>query len=137
MAAPEITEPLLAGAAPAGPSGMISRAVSTCLLAEGISGVDKLARHSRTQRRLLAALALASVFMVVEVAGGIYAGSLAIVTDAAHLLSDVAGFGVSAFAAYAAARRSQHHFSYGYHRIEVLGALASVLSVWVVSSLFI
>ena len=75
--------------------------------------------------------------MIVEVAGGIYAHSLAIVTDAAHLLSDVSGFAVSAFAAFYAAKRSHQHFSYGYHRIEVLGALASILSVWLVTGILL
>lgn len=51
--------------------------------------------------------------MIVEVVGGIYAHSLAIITDAAHLLSDVSGFGVSALAAVWAARMSHSHFSYG------------------------
>jgi zinc transporter 2 len=73
----------------------------------------------------------------VEVAGGIYSGSLAIITDAAHLLSDVSGFGVSVFVAFWVAKRSQEYFSYGYHRIEVLGALASVLSVWLVTGILL
>lgn len=50
---------------------------------------------------------------IVEVVGGIYAHSLAIITDAAHLLSDVSGFAVSALAAVYAAKRSHEHFSYG------------------------
>ena len=50
---------------------------------------------------------------IVEVVGGIYAHSLAIITDAAHLLSDVSGFAVSVLAAVYAAKRSQEHFSYG------------------------
>ena len=48
-----------------------------------------------------------------EVVGGIYAHSLAVITDAAHLLSDVSGFAVSVLAAVYAAKRSQEHFSYG------------------------
>lgn len=75
--------------------------------------------------------------MCVELGGGIYAHSLAIVTDAAHLLSDVSGFAVSLFAAYYAAKKSHVHFSYGYHRIEVLGALASILSVWLVTGILL
>jgi zinc transporter 2 len=63
--------------------------------------------------------------MLVEVAGGIYAHSLAIITDAAHLLSDVSGFAVAALAAYYAKRKSMEHFSYGYHRVEASTAGAS------------
>ena len=75
--------------------------------------------------------------MIVEVVGGVYAHSLAIITDAAHLLSDVSGFAVAAFAAFWAARRSKEHFSYGYHRVEVLGALASVMTVWLVTGILL
>ena len=45
--------------------------------------------------------------------------SLAIMTDAAHLLSDVSGFGVSLFAAWYAARKSHSTHTFGYHRVEV------------------
>lgn len=67
----------------------------------------------QTQRKLIIALVIAFLFMIVEVVGGIYAHSLAIITDAAHLLSDVSGFAVSVFAAVYAARQSKEHFSYG------------------------
>jgi zinc transporter 2 len=91
----------------------------------------------QTQRRLLLALVVACVFMVVEVVGGVVAHSLAIITDAAHLLSDVSGFAISLAAAYAASTASLSHFSYGYHRLEVLGALASVASVWLVTGILL
>jgi Co/Zn/Cd efflux system component len=60
--------------------------------------------------------------MLVEVVGGVMAHSLAIITDAAHLLSDVSGFAVAVLAAFWAKRKSQEHFSYGYHRVEVRSA---------------
>ena len=44
------------------------------------------------------------------------ARSVAIMSDAAHMLSDVAGFGVSLFAAMAVTWRSHHSYSFGYHR---------------------
>lgn len=126
------------------------------------------------QQKLIAALCLAFVFMIVEVVGGLMAHSLAIITDAAHLLSDVSGFAVAVLAAVWAKRKSQEHFSYGYHRVEVrrnggsdatrgrrgrmrarrpatlsvaragasaglqvLGALASVMTVWLVTGLLL
>ena len=52
-------------------------------------------------------------------AGGIYAHSLAIITDAAHLLSDVSGFAVALVAAVWAKRRARERYSFGYHRVEV------------------
>ena len=76
--------------------------------------------------------------MFVEVIGGIWAGSLAIITDAAHLLADVSGFGVSLMAMWYSARQSKSHsYSYGYARIETLAALASVLTVWLVTGILV
>ena len=48
-------------------------------------------------------------------------------TDAAHLLSDVAGFAISLFALYAAAFPRSRRFNFGWHRAEVVGALGSIL----------
>jgi Co/Zn/Cd efflux system component len=70
-------------------------------------------------------------------AGGLYAGSLAILTDAAHLLSDVAGFLVSMIALAISARPANATFSFGYHRAEVLGALLSILAVWFVTGILV
>jgi zinc transporter 2 len=112
------------------------RNVSVCQLAGGASEEESIA-HKRIQNKLIAALCLAFVFMIIEVVGGIYAHSLAIITDAAHLLSDVSGFAVAVLAAVWAKRRSQEHFSYGYHRVEVLGALASVMTVWLVTGILL
>lgn len=49
------------------------------------------------------------------------------------MLSDVAGFAVSLFATWAVTRKSHSSYSFGYHRIEILGALASVLTIWAVT----
>jgi zinc transporter 2 len=68
--------------------------------------------------------------MIGEIIGGYISGSLAIITDAAHMLSDVAGFLISYFAIYMGSRPSNHHMSFGYHRAEILGALASIMLIW-------
>lgn len=68
--------------------------------------------------------------MILEVIGGYWSGSIAIITDAAHMLSDVAGFLISYFAIYLGSRPANYHMSFGYHRAEILGALASVLLIW-------
>lgn len=134
---PQIEEPLLASRH----SYVLRppRVISACVLTEGLDSDAKVARYKKTQRKFVWALALAFFFMFVEVTGGIYAGSLAIITDAAHLLSDISGFAVSIAAAYYAAQKTSesHHFSYGFHRVEVLGALASILSVWLVTGILV
>jgi solute carrier family 30 (zinc transporter), member 2 len=70
------------------------------------------------------------LFMGGEVVGGIISGSIAIMTDAAHMLSDVAGFTISYVAIYLAKRPASHFLSYGFHRAEILGALASIMLIW-------
>ncbi|KAL4446379.1 hypothetical protein ABPG77_003186 [Micractinium sp. CCAP 211/92] len=104
-----------------------------CRLAGGPTAAEQ-AESRRVQRRLMAALVLALVFMAAEVVGGLLAHSLAILADAAHLLSDTTGFLVAALAAAWAKRAAPAHLSFGYHRVEVLGALASVLAVWIVTA---
>lgn len=70
------------------------------------------------------------VFMIIELIGGYVAGSLAIMTDAAHLLSDLSGFVISMLSLYIALRPANAKLSYGYHRAEILGALVSILIIW-------
>ena len=57
-------------------------------------------------------------------------GSLAIMTDAAHMFSDVAGFLISFISIYISQNKSTFKYSYGYHRAEVLGALTSIFFIW-------
>ena len=68
--------------------------------------------------------------MIGEIIGGYLAGSLAIMTDAAHMLSDVAGFMISYFAIYLGGKPASFQMSFGYARAEILGALASIALIW-------
>ena len=69
-------------------------------------------------------------FMIIEFICGYLAGSLAIMSDATHLLSDLAGFLISLFSLIVAMKPADRNFTFGYHRFEVLGALASILIIW-------
>ncbi|KAJ1639404.1 hypothetical protein T492DRAFT_936591 [Pavlovales sp. CCMP2436] len=91
---------------------------------------DDEAHKLESQRKLKWAVGLALLFMGIEIAGGILAHSLAILTDAAHMLSDVAGFIVSIVALALTSRPPNGTFSFGYHRAEVLGAMLSIFAVW-------
>ncbi|XP_058814553.1 proton-coupled zinc antiporter SLC30A2-like [Topomyia yanbarensis] len=93
-------------------------------------GVDKVAR-----KKLIIASVLCVIFMIAEIIGGVYSNSLAIATDAAHLLADLASFMISLFALWIAARPSTKRLSFGWHRAEVIGALTSVLMIWVVTAI--
>jgi cobalt-zinc-cadmium efflux system protein len=76
------------------------------------------------QRRLALALALAATYMVAEVVGGLWSGSLALLADAGHMLSDVAALTMSLFALRLAQRPGTAQQTYGHHRTEILAALA-------------
>jgi solute carrier family 30 (zinc transporter), member 2 len=75
--------------------------------------------------------------MITEIVGGIFANSLAIMTDAAHLFSDMSGFFISIFSLHLSQMQPDQKMSYGYHRAEVIGSLTSViiiqgLTIWLV-----
>jgi len=74
------------------------------------------------RRRLLVVLALTSTVMVVQVVGGILSGSLALLADAAHMLTDVVGLGIAVLAATLALRPVTSRRTWGLRRAEVLGA---------------
>ena len=61
------------------------------------------------------------------------ANSLAIMTDASHMLSDFASFCISLFALWVAQRPATQKMSFGYYRAEVMGAICSVLIIWVLT----
>lgn len=87
-------------------------------------------------RRLLLALGVIVVFMVVEFVGGIISGSLALVADAAHMLTDAAALGLAASAQFFALRPADSKLHFGYRRAQVLaafvnGILMMVLLAWI------
>ncbi|XP_069703707.1 proton-coupled zinc antiporter SLC30A2-like [Periplaneta americana] len=88
-------------------------------------------------QQLLAATVMCLLFMVAEVVGGYLAGSLAVMSDAAHLLSDFVGFLVSLFALWLGRRTPTRRLSFGYHRAEILGALLSITIIWVMTGGFV
>ena len=75
--------------------------------------------------RLVWALLLTSTFLVVEVVGGVWTGSLALLADAGHMLADVGGLVLSLLAAWFARRPPTAANTYGYYRMEILAALAN------------
>ena len=87
-------------------------------------------------RALRITLALTAGFTVVEVVGGIVAGSLALLADAAHMLSDNAALGIALWAAWLAARPAGPSRTFGYRRAEILAALFNgvtlvAISIWI------
>lgn len=83
---------------------------------------------ARYKRRLLVAFGLTALFMVVEAATGVLARSLALLSDAGHMASDVSGIGMALAAIHLADRRSgRRGRTYGLYRLEILAALGNAL----------
>ncbi|XP_010453498.1 PREDICTED: metal tolerance protein A2-like [Camelina sativa] len=95
------------------------------------------AEREASMRKLLVAVVLCGIFIIVEVVGGIKANSLAILTDAAHLLSDVAAFAISLFSLWASGWEANPRQSYGFFRIEILGALVSIQMIWLLACVLV
>ena len=87
-------------------------------------------------RRLLMALGVLAVFLVVEVLGALLSGSLTLLADAGHMVSDLIGLGIALAATLVAARPATERSTFGYRRAEVLGALINGL-VLVAVALFV
>jgi cobalt-zinc-cadmium efflux system protein len=84
---------------------------------------------ARNQRRLLLTLVLAALYMVAELVGGLLAGSLALLADAGHMLSDSGALALSLFAIWIARRPANPRRTYGYYRTEILAALANAATL--------
>jgi cobalt-zinc-cadmium efflux system protein len=76
-------------------------------------------------RRLGMTLSLVVVYMVVEVVGGLFADSLALIADAGHMLSDASALGLTLFAMRFARRPATTQWTYGSYRAEILAALVN------------
>ncbi|MDT0617449.1 cation diffusion facilitator family transporter [Salinisphaera sp. P385] len=83
-------------------------------------------------KTLLFALVFTTGFALVEVVGGLWSGSLALLSDAGHMLTDSLSLGVGAFAAWLAAKPASRKHSFGLQRAEVLGALFNVIFMFAV-----
>ena len=83
-------------------------------------------------KRVQVALALTGTFMLVEVAGGILSGSLALLADAGHMLTDTMALALSAIAFRVSFRPADARRSYGYQRFQILAAFVNGLSLFVI-----
>jgi len=88
---------------------------------------------ARSRGVLIGTLVLTGSLLVVEIAGGLWTGSLALLADAAHMLTDVGGLALALFAIWIAARPPTPEKTYGYYRVEILAALVNALVLLVVA----
>lgn len=85
--------------------------------------------HRPTGRRLRTALMLTSLVLAAEIVGGLISGSLAVLADAGHVLTDMLALGLAWFAAEQAGRPANAGNTFGYHRTGILAALANAVTL--------
>lgn len=82
--------------------------------------------------RLKLALGISSVYFFAELTAGFLFNSLALLSDAGHMFSDIAALALSLFAFRIARRPATDNSTYGYHRVEILAALFNGLALWLI-----
>ncbi|XAS68797.1 cation diffusion facilitator family transporter [Micrococcaceae bacterium Sec5.7] len=93
-------------------------------------GITATGKH---RKRLITVLAITLAVVLLQVVGAAVSGSLALLADAGHMLSDAAGVFIALLAAWIATRPASDQRTYGYQRAEVLAALANALILIVIS----
>jgi cobalt-zinc-cadmium efflux system protein len=94
-------------------------------------------RHADDRRALAIALVLIVAFLIAEVVAALIAGSLALLADAGHMLTDAGALAFALFAATLAARPAQGRWTFGYKRLEILAAQANGVTLLVVALLIL
>ena len=95
------------------------------------------ARASDSRRKLTTVLVLTAIYMVAEAIGGWWTGSLALLADAGHMLTDVAALALALTAAWFSSRPATSNKTFGYHRLEILAALVNGVALVVISMLIL
>jgi cobalt-zinc-cadmium efflux system protein len=104
---------------------------------EGLHFHAHHATHSLAPSAISKAIVITLIFMFIEMIGGWLANSLALISDGAHMLTDVGAMSLSLFALWIARRPITPTMTFGYHRAEILGALLSGLLIWLISGVLI
>ncbi|KAL3653234.1 hypothetical protein CASFOL_002915 [Castilleja foliolosa] len=110
---------------------------ATCPFSNQAYNKSDVAKRSKTTLKLWGLIFVYTMTMIIQIVGGLRANSLAILTDAAHLLSDIAGFSVSLFTVWVSGWEATPQQSFGFNRLEVIGALLSVQLIWLISGTLI
>ncbi|XP_070618455.1 probable proton-coupled zinc antiporter SLC30A4 [Erythrolamprus reginae] len=91
----------------------------------------ELSKQKKVKRRLALAAILYFLFMTGELVGGYVANSLAVMTDALHMLTDLSSIILTLLALWLSAKAPTKKFTFGFHRLEVLSAIFSVLLIYI------
>ncbi|XP_039651667.1 zinc transporter 4 isoform X2 [Perca fluviatilis] len=94
-------------------------------------------KHKRVMKRLIIAALLYFLFMTGEIIGGYLSNSLAIMTDAVHMLTDVVGILFSLLALWLSTKPPTRRFTFGLHRLEVVSAVLSVVLIYILTAILL
>ncbi len=86
-----------------------------------------------SERRIFLVMCLTGGYMLLQIAGGLLAGSLALLADSGHMLSDTAALGLAWFAFRLASKPADSRRSYGYHRFQILAAFTNGLTLFFIA----
>ena len=86
-----------------------------------------------SRKNLIIALVLISTYMLAEVVGGVISGSLALIADAGHMLTDAAAIAMALVAMWIAERVATAERTFGYERTEVLAAMLNTIALWLIA----
>ena len=99
----------------------------------GVSHGHVTSAAGKNKKNLAIVFGLTAFYLIVEVVGGLWTGSLALLADAGHMLTDVAGVGLALLAIWFAEKPATPERTYGYYRVEILAALTNAVVLILIS----
>ncbi|APV43442.1 cobalt-zinc-cadmium efflux system protein [Dehalogenimonas formicexedens] len=91
--------------------------------------------HQAAGSRLILGIGLSSVILIAEAVGGLISNSLALLSDAGHVLADIVALSLSAYALRQAQRPPSHRMTFGYHRIGVIVAIVNAVAIFAIAGI--
>lgn len=99
----------------------------------GHGHTHEISAAGRNKKPLIIVFCLTFFYLIVEIIGGFWTGSLALLADAGHMLTDVAGVGLALLAIWFAGKPASPEKTYGYYRVEILAALTNSVGLIFIS----
>ncbi|XP_026175738.1 putative proton-coupled zinc antiporter SLC30A4 [Mastacembelus armatus] len=124
-------DPLLDSSSSLGSPGLNTNPCDNC------AKTRERTKHRKVMKRLTIAALLYFAFMTGEIIGGYVSNSLAIMTDAVHMLADVVGILFSLLALWLSTKPPTKRFTFGLHRLEVVSAVLSVLLIYILTTILV
>jgi zinc transporter 2 len=85
--------------------------------------------------KLIIVIIISFIFIAAEFVGGYISGSISVISDAFHLVTDLIGFVVSFTFIHLSRRKPTDKMTFGFHRMELLGALGNLFIIWTLSAI--